>query len=353
MKEANTSLFNVHKVYSQIVILAFIAHMAFAVVFICLKIYPLMIYNFFSIAFYVILYLILKPKLYSIATAAVHLEVALFTAITTIYLGWAPGYTFYLIALCSLVYFCPYRNIYIPYYFAIGEITLFLILKIYTVNHAPLAPIASSTAINVIYCLNALACVAVILYAAFITNLSGIFARRELVEKNKDLQQQLHHDDLTQLYTRNYLTEKFHKATERSQRMALVLADVDNFKYINDTYGHPCGDYVLFTISTIMKTVCPSGTDICRWGGEEFVLLVYNSNKEEALASIQNLCKAIAAYDFHFEGIDFHVTATFGISFTDEHTTLNELVHLADERMYHGKQTGKNRVIASGSVHTK
>lgn len=306
-----------------------------------------MIYNFFSIVFYVVLYVLLNPALYTAGVAAVHLEVAAFSAISTIYLGWEPGYTFYLIALCALVYFCPYRNIYIPYYFAVGEIILFLFLRIYTASHAPIAPITSDFARILIYCLNALACCIVILYAAFISNLSALFTKRELVEKNKNLQQLLHHDDLTQLYTRNYLTEKFNKALKRSQSMALTLADVDNFKYINDTYGHPCGDYVLFTISTIMKTVCPAGTDISRWGGEEFVLICYNSNKEEALASIQNLREAIASYEFQYDGIRFHVTATFGVSFTDEQNSLDDLVQLADERMYRGKQTGKNRVIAS------
>lgn len=306
----------------------------------------MIIYNFFSIAFYVVLYIILKPKLYSIATAAVHLEVALFVVVATLYLGWDLGYSFYLIALCSLVYFCPYRNIYIPYYFAIGELLLFLILKIYMVNHTPLAPLTSLLALNVIYCLNAIACVAVILYAAYITNLSALFTKKELLEKNKNLQKLLRHDELTQLYTRNYLTEKFNKAHKNSVSAAVIMADIDNFKYINDTYGHACGDYVLFTVSTIMKTVCHANVDISRWGGEEFILIIYQQSKKEVLTSIQNLREAIAAYDFQFSGNDFHVSATFGISFTEEMAHLDDLIRLADERMYHGKKNGKNCVIA-------
>lgn len=347
MKESKLASFNVHTIYSRIVLLALGAHVAFAVVFISLKIYPMMLYNFFSIAFYLVLYRILKPKLYSVAVAAVHLEVALFSAVTTLYLGPEPGYTFYLIALCALVYFCPYRNIYIPYYFATAELAVFLALKIYYMSHEAIAPITSPLINQVLYCLNAAACVYVILYAAYITNLSAIFARQELMKKNLNLQNLLHHDDLTRLYTRNYLAERFEKAQNASEPMALVMTDIDNFKHINDTYGHPCGDYVLFTISTIMKTVCPSGTDIARWGGEEFVLLFHNSNKEEILASVQNLRETIAAYEFQFEEHEFQVTATFGVGYSDERGMLNSLVSLADERMYRGKQTGKNRVIAS------
>lgn len=346
MNNSAVSLKNVHKIYSSVVFLALTAHIAFAIVFICLKIYPLLIYNFFSIAFYVVLYIILSPKLYTVGTAAVHLEVALFTIVTTIYLGWEPGYFFYLIALCSLVYFCPYRNIYIPYYFAFGELLIFLILKIYTFRFDAIAPIHSPLVIHILYCLNAAACIAVILYAAYITNLSAIFAKRELLEKNRNLTKLLHHDDLTNLYTRNYLIERFQKSIKSSQSAAVIMTDIDSFKYINDTYGHPCGDYVLFTVSTIMKTVFHSGVDICRWGGEEFILIIYDQSKEEVLASIQNLRKAIASYDFQFSDHAFQVTATFGISFTHEADNLDDLIHLADERMYHGKQSGKNQVIA-------
>ena len=151
---------------------------------------------------------------------------------------------------------------------------------------------------------------------------------------------------LTQLYTCNYIIEKFQKSRKNSISAAITMADIDNFKYINDTYGHAGGDYVLFTISTIMKTVCHTNIDISRWGGEEFILVLYQKSKEEVLSTIQNLREAIAAYNFQFSGNEFHVTATFGISFTHEKNILDDLIQLADERMYHGKRSGKNRIIA-------
>ena len=95
-----------------------------------------------------------------------------------------------------------------------------------------------------------------------------------------------------------------------------------------------------------MKTVCHTNIDISRWGGEEFILILYHKSKEEVLSMIQNLRETISTYDFQFDGNDLHVTVTFGISFTDEKNTLDDLVQLADERMYHGKKNGKNRVIA-------
>lgn len=346
MKDHSQKPASVHSVYSQAIYLALFAHVIIAATFGILRIYPLFFYNLFSIFFYLVAKLTLSPRHYRLTVSAVHAEIVFFAALTTVYVGWAPGYAFYLIALCSLVYICPYKNIYVPYFFSVGELFVFLGLKLYTNTHAPVAAIASGTALNYIYLFNATACFGVIIYAALISNISSIFTKKELMEQNQNLQALLHHDDLTQLYTRNYLLEKFNRAKESSHSTALIMIDVDNFKHVNDTYGHSCGDYVLFTISTIMQTVCPPQTDIGRWGGEEFVLLIHNMQKKEVLEQVQNLRKAVEAYHFHYSGTEFRITATFGVSFTEETGDFTSLVNLADERMYRGKQSGKNTVVA-------
>ncbi len=350
MKKQNPAKTSVHNVYVQAVNLCLAAHIVIALTFGILHIYPMLFYNLFSIVFYTVIRITLSPRHYRLIVALVHIEVAFFASLTTVYVGWSSGYAFYLIALCSMVYICPYKNIYIPYFFSIGELFVFIGLKLYSNTHMPLISVSAGEGISYIYLFNAAACFGVIIYAAFISNLSSVFTRRELIEQNQNLQTLLHHDGLTQLYTRNYLLEKFSQAQENPETalsMAITMVDVDNFKHINDTYGHPCGDYVLSTLSTIMQTVCPPHTDIARWGGEEFVLLIHETTREEAVKQIQNLRKAIASYHFHHAGSEFHVTATFGISFTEEANDFSSLVNLADERMYYGKKSGKNTVIAT------
>lgn len=347
MKEKVHENNSVHTGYVQAIYLCLAAHVIFSLTFGILHIYPMLFYNLFSVLFYSIIRIALSPRHYRLIVAMVHIEVAFFASLTTIYMGWASGFAFYLIALCSLIYICPYKNIYVPYLFSIGELFVFIGLKIYSNTHMPLFSVSQDTVTNYIYLFNATACFGVIIYAAFIFNLSSVFTKRELMAQNDSLQTMLHHDELTQLYTRNYLLEKFEQAQANSLSMAVTMIDVDNFKHINDTYGHSCGDYVLFTLSTIMQTVCSTHTDISRWGGEEFVLLIHGMTKEEALEQIQNLRKAIAAYHFHYDNIEFHITATFGISFSEETTDFTALVNLADERMYYGKQHGKNTVIAA------
>lgn len=350
MKERRMSP-HTYKIFSRIVLFALIAHITFAVLFGCINIFPMMLYNIFSLFFYIMISLLLHKQYYNIVTASIHIEIFFFVTVTTIYLGWDLGYSLYLIALCSLLYFCPYRNLYIPYYFSIAEILLFLMLKIYCSSHAPLYVISSETTILLIYCYNSLLCFAVIVYAAFISNLSAVFTKQELLAQNNNLQTLINHDELTQLHTRTYLKEKSKNFCKDSKKLSspafLIMADIDNFKYVNDTYGHLCGDYVLFTLAAILKTVCPSGTDIVRWGGEEFVIIMYDSSKHYVVEAIQKLRETISSYDFQFEGNKFHITMTFGISSTEEYEDFGKLLSLADERMYHGKSKGKNIVISS------
>lgn len=346
MEERIVKRNDVFHIYSQAVILCLAVHIVFVVSFGCLRIYPMMYYNVFSVVFYIFARYTLCKRYYRLTVSMVHIEVAFFVALTTVYVGWEPGYAFYLIALCSLVYFCPYKNIYVPYFFSVGELILFICLRLYSNGHAPAAPMPSFASQR-FYLYNTAACFGVILYAAYISNLSTVFARRELIEKNQKLLLRVNHDELTKLYTRNYLKEMFAKVQEESLLTAFVMADIDDFKKVNDTYGHSCGDYVLFTVSTIMKTVCSSKAYIARWGGEEFVLMFYGCTNEEALESVQNLRRAVETYDFHYEDVEFHITATFGISFANENSGFDAWINTADERMYYGKKNGKNTVISA------
>lgn len=336
---------NIQKIYSRIILLASLAHLSFAVFFALLLLYHMVIYNLLSMTFYICLVVLLKRNRYCFITTAIHLEISLFVTVTSVYLGWNTGFSFYLIALCCLVYFSSYKNTHFPFILSACEAILFVLLKIHCYLCAPFLPLSETTTLF-FYCYNAVLCFFIILYAAYISNLSSLFSRRELLEKNYRLQTLLDHDELTQLYTRNYIKKKFLASQEKSSPVHLAMADIDNFKYINDTYGHPCGDYVLFTLSTIFKTVCPPDTDICRWGGEEFVIVMYDREKESSINCIQKLRESISAYDFNFDGNHFHITMTFGIGSTLEQNDFAKLIRLADTRMYQGKKSGKNIVIA-------
>ncbi len=176
-------------------------------------------------------------------------------------------------------------------------------------------------------------------------------------------------DGLTGLYNRRHLTETLTREMERAQRnpstrFALVISDIDHFKKVNDTYGHPMGDEVLRRVGKILKSHIQRKTDlVARYGGEEFVLILADTNAENARAVIDKIRAAVAKEVFESEGRTFRVTMSAGVAaYPDDigiqpgtpATVLKEtLVERADRALYFSKESGRNRstlwtAIASG-----
>lgn len=348
MKNNLTSKNAMHRVYGRMIILAFLCHILFTLSFITFPVWPLVIYNTLSCIFYAVIYLVSRKGYFRTAVSLVHLEICQFVIVTCYYLGWNLGFSFYLIALASLVYFCPFQRKYIPYLFSLLEIITFLSVKIYTLNHAPLVICLDST-VTAYYLFNSIASFILIIYAAFISKVSAVLTEQNLVESNTQLQDMVNHDTLTHLWSRTHLLDNYYHLAEDEIPINIVMTDVDNFKRINDTYGHDCGDYVLARLADIIRSLCPPGVGICRWGGEEFVMMFADCDISDLMPLIEKIRHAISAYQFTYHGHDFHVTMTFGISIGQEANNIHELISLADERMYQGKRSGKNRIIGPAS----
>ena len=334
-----------HRVYERMIILAFLCHILFTVSFITLSIWPLVIYNTLSCVFYAAIYLVSRKEYFRTAVSLVHLEICQFVIVTCYYLGWDLGFSFYLIALSTLVYFCPFKRKYIPYLFSLLEIITFLCMKIYTLNYSPVVICQSST-VTAYYLFNSIASFVLIIYAAFISRVSAVLTEQNLVESNTQLQDMVNHDALTHLWSRTHLLDSYYHLAESETLINIVMTDVDNFKKINDTYGHDCGDYVLSKLADIIRSLCPPGVGICRWGGEEFVMMFPDCELSDLKPLIEKIRHTVATYQFSHQGHDFHVTMTFGISIGQESNNIHELISLADERMYQGKRSGKNRIIS-------
>jgi diguanylate cyclase (GGDEF)-like protein len=161
-------------------------------------------------------------------------------------------------------------------------------------------------------------------------------------------------DNLTQLTNREGLY-KAYKDLHRDRRMAqtpmsVVLLDIDKFKNLNDTYGHNAGDVVLSTVGRVLKLNSRDEDIVCRWGGEEFLVLCKGTDRNAAKAFAEKLRKAIEEIPFAKMG---KVTASFGVhtfltdSSVDLEGSLNHNVGVADVVMYTSKESGRNRVTLS------
>ena len=124
-----------------------------------------------------------------------------------------------------------------------------------------------------------------------------------------------------------------------------MIADLDFFKKINDEHGHLAGDAVLRHTAAIMKSTVRSYDIVSRWGGEEFIFLITDSNMEDVTALAERIRYAIEHTECEYEGKKLHTTVSFGIAQSgDEDVDMTELILRADRALYISKQEGRNRV---------
>lgn len=169
----------------------------------------------------------------------------------------------------------------------------------------------------------------------------------EIKEKSNLLEYQASHDQLTGLYNRQKFTEILTKEIKRDKRytnsLSLILFDIDNFKKFNDDFGHPIGDEVLTTISDVVLTSVREHDTVVRWGGEEFLILVPQTDIQGAINVAEKIRLAIETISS--EEIPRQITASFGIAKLSKDDTKESILKKADEALYKAKDAGKNRVV--------
>lgn len=154
---------------------------------------------------------------------------------------------------------------------------------------------------------------------------------------------------LTGLYNRRYMMVRLQEEFDRSMRsgspFSLILTDIDYFKSINDTYGHECGDEVLKGLSKVLMGTVRSVDVLCRWGGEEFLILLPETDVFSARIIADRLRIAVESELFNYEENTFKLTMTFGVASLSKELTIKELIKLADQALYKGKALGRNIVV--------
>lgn len=156
-------------------------------------------------------------------------------------------------------------------------------------------------------------------------------------------------DHLTNLYNRRYMEEFLVNEFEASRRyghsFSLVMVDLDNFKQINDTFGHESGDIVLKTVSDIIICNMRKADVVGRYGGEEFLILLPKTIKQNAKKCMEKIRKLINKQRFNFNNHQIKITASFGISsYPEDCEDIQDLLAISDIRLYRAKRMGKNRI---------
>lgn len=171
-----------------------------------------------------------------------------------------------------------------------------------------------------------------------------------VINSEQKLREMAQMDRLTKLYNRHYVISRL-EAMPAEAIGFLAMVDIDDFKKINDTYGHSAGDAVLCAVADKMREVCGQ-YNVARWGGEEFLIFAFGEQADESEIvrrlpeTAEELRRKIAESSVPFDGRELKVTVTIGVAIREPGQTTDKWVQEADRKLYVGKKTGKNKVIS-------
>lgn len=176
-------------------------------------------------------------------------------------------------------------------------------------------------------------------------------AEAELERKNRMLKRLSRMDELSGLYNRRYFYEILKKQASLFTRcngnpertFSLIALDVDNFKTINDTFGHAKGDEVIRHIADVLLSNSRESDFVFRIGGDEYMVLLPDTDRNAALAQAERLRSRFERIPIVLGGNPVILTISLGVSCFSDHGSIEEMIHVADERLYLSKQMGRNR----------
>jgi diguanylate cyclase (GGDEF)-like protein len=182
--------------------------------------------------------------------------------------------------------------------------------------------------------------------------------RNRLAAQRKDLkialeqvQQMATHDVLTGLYNRRFMQDRLEDAVKRferyGERFTIVLIDLDHFKRVNDQYGHKVGDQALMAFANASGIVLRETDIIARWGGEEFIFLLPNTNADKALIALARLRHTLATCAVSSDVPSLRVKFSAGVAVHETIAPLNGTLERADEALYKAKSEGRDRDVTA------
>lgn len=171
---------------------------------------------------------------------------------------------------------------------------------------------------------------------------------KALIQTNKKLASLATTDPVTNLVNRRLILSRIEQEKNRMERgckpFVLIMVDVDDFKHVNDEFGHACGDFVLVNLAELISMSLRKQDVVARWGGDEFLIMLPETELEGGQIAADKIRTKIITTPFLYRDIQIPVTITLGVGSCDPGTGIGSCIRKADQALYIGKQTGKNRV---------
>lgn len=341
----------VENAYSFTVAVMGLVHATLAVIFLIAGVWELVQFNFVSVIIYAFCFILCRFGHILPVYASIILEVTIYSVVSTYYVGLRCGTYCFLFSIIPII-------IYFGSSLFKGSqrwgVVVMLILNfiMFVVLYASFFQVQPKYIVpEPIMLLLVIISSFAMVFATMFYNAMYIFSSENQVnileKKNKQLSAYAHEDALTSLLNRRgFLPLVNELMKEPANHFSIAFCDLDDFKRINDSYGHEAGDEVLKHVTYMIKRELP-GCDICRWGGEEFVILLNGCDLVTAKGQVERLRKSIESNPTSFFGKNIFVTTTIGLEENkEEYKSPEDIIKAADARMYYGKQHGKNILVA-------
>ncbi len=336
-------------------------HLFFMAAFWYLHIMLLAIYNMAVTVFYLYLSLIAirKERYFAIFISAL-VEILLHSSLASILLGWNWGFMLYTMALIPVAFYLAYT---LPYFeggvfspIAASAVVglCYIVIRAVTGQIEPVYDGKLPENVDTFfYYFNTMVALGMQLVCSVLFALEIRFMRRRLEKENHRLGEIANYDPLTHLLNRRsmnvHLKNMMEHTVSEQREFCLVLLDIDDFKKVNDTHGHACGDEVLIAVANVISNDIREGDSVCRWGGEE-ILILLQADLQATIQVAERICRDIASNIVHCENTDISVTVTMGIADYQEGKTVRSMIDEADRNLYCGKKNGKNQVVSSANA---
>lgn len=329
-------------------------HVVLVLIFAALKVWPLIIFNIGSVYTYLRCVNIIKygyEKELIKTFYITYLEIILHSFVATIFVGWRFGFAQYIIGLIPFGYYMcvnlinDKKKYVIPTMLGFIALFSFVSCRMISMFAGAVFQLDVPQGVElVIYIFNTLCNFGFLFLVTLIFIMEMQAAANQLRNQNVALDNMASIDPLTGLYNRRSMQDFFMEIMREEKEFSLIMCDIDNFKKVNDTYGHDFGDIVLKEIAQIIGRQVNENGYVCRWGGEE-ILILCNTKIEYACQIAENIRSQVESHIFSLHETSIHCSLTLGIAAHRYGNTVEDTITHADKRLYYGKQNGKNRVV--------
>ena len=322
-------------------IVFFALHLLYIIAFLISKAYIMAYINLGSSILYLLFFYIIKKEKYPIYTVLACLEITAYMNVATIICGYNAGFHLCFIGLCVLAYVAKYflkeKTLINPFILVIVFALDYVFLYLYCLNVSPVVELGN--VLNSIFFIGHS-----IIVFVFVIGFMVLLVRYVLFLEKKITKESVT-DKLTQLGNRNSLADYLDKINKQKANYVLAMFDIDDFKVVNDIYGHLYGDYILKTIAQIAKDNSEDDLAI-RWGGEEFVIISkIDETLEKTYEKLDNIRIKINDHKFIHNNKKVHCSITIGVAKYEDGYTLDDWITKADKKLYEGKNSGKNKIV--------